>query len=239
MSGSIPSRWHPNHRAEPAEAEYRPRRRSAARRARGTAPARPPSSPPAGAGSPPAPITGSPMNAAISPARSSKQRAERVGVVVRHAGHVGDQRAEALAVGGDPGQARAVGVHAVVAVLAVDDQPLVGLPERVPVPARQLRRGVDRVRAAASRRTRRASGNGASAETRSASSSAGRLASRSNVSKRRQLAHLRRGRVGDLGRARGPTAAYQSAGAGVDVLAPVRVPHPGAAAASRSRPRRP
>ena len=73
---------------------------------------------------PPAPMTGSPMKAAIVPASRSNSALE---VVERRprptCSTVLDQLAEALDVGRDAGQDRAVGVHAVVGVAARDDRP--------------------------------------------------------------------------------------------------------------------
>ena len=78
-----------------------------------------------------------------------QQRRQIGGIVVRHRRDVGDQRAEALPVRRDAGQAGAVRVHAVVGVPAVDDDLLLGPPQRVPVAAGELGGGVDRLRAAA------------------------------------------------------------------------------------------
>ena len=58
-----------------------------------------------------------------------------------------------------PGEARAVRVHAVVAVLAADEDLLVGLADRGPVAARDLAGGVDRVGAAAGREEDRGVGH--------------------------------------------------------------------------------
>ena len=64
---------------------------------------------------PPAPITGSPMNAADAVAELVERRGELGRVVVGDDEHVLDERAEALPVGGDPAERGAVRVHAVVA----------------------------------------------------------------------------------------------------------------------------
>ena len=115
----------------------------------GTAPARDPSSRRRGWKMPPAPITGSPMKAAIwSPRSANSAASASVSCSLTHRG-LGHQRAESLQVAGDPGQARAVGVHAVVGALAVHDQPLLGAADRAPVAQSQLAGRVHRVGAAA------------------------------------------------------------------------------------------
>ncbi len=69
-------------------------------------------------------------------------------VVGRDLDRVAHHRAAVAGLHGrDAGQARAETVHAVVRVLAADDDPLLGVPERVPVAAGELRGGVDAVRA--------------------------------------------------------------------------------------------
>ena len=118
---------------------------------------------------PPAPTTGSPTNAAISVPALLEQRPEalRVG----HAdGHdlVDERAAVAGLVGRDAGQRRAPRVHAVVAVLAGDDDPLLRLADDVPVAPDELGRRVDGVRSAGAEEDL-ASGIGAIAARRSAS----------------------------------------------------------------------
>ena len=78
-----------------------------------------------------------------------EQRLERVGVAPRDVLDVRDQVAVARAVARDALQARAERVDAVVAVLARDDDLLLGAADRVPVAARELGGRVDGVRAAA------------------------------------------------------------------------------------------
>ncbi len=75
--------------------------------------------------------------------------AQRVGVVPRHLDHVLDQLAVARRVGGDAGERGPGRVHAVVGLLAPDQDRAVGLADELPVAARHLRGGVDRIRAAA------------------------------------------------------------------------------------------
>ena len=73
---------------------------------------------------------------------------ERLHVVVRHAGGVGDERSEALGVGGDPADARAHAVGAVVAAGPADQVHTLRLAVVRVVTARELGRGLDHVPAA-------------------------------------------------------------------------------------------
>ena len=111
-----------------------------------------------------------------------EQRLERVGVAPRDVLDVRHEIAIAHAVAGDPLQARAERVGAVVAVLARDDDLLLGAADRVPVAARELGRRVDGVGAAArGEEDRGAVHLRESPATLSASFSSGGLANGPNV----------------------------------------------------------
>ena len=118
----------------------------------------------------------------------------------RHLLDIGQQRSVAGRVRRDPGSAVPADMHPVVRALAAEQDRALGLPDELPVAPRHLRRGVDRVGAAA-RQEHPAVGHGASDATRSASSDAGRFeVAEGRV--RRERAHLGGGRVGDVRRGR-------------------------------------
>ena len=124
-------------------------------------------------------------------------RAEVVGVVPSDLHHVLDQLSVAGRVRRDAGQAGARGVHAVVRALAADQDRSLGLSYQLPEPPRHLRRGVDRVGAAA-REEHAAVGDG-----REGRHPLGELRGRAvrEVAERRvggERGHLGGGRVGDV-----------------------------------------
>ena len=161
--------------------------------------------------------------------RSREQLLELVGRVLGDGGDVGDQAAVALGVGGDAGQAGAVGVHAVVGARAVDDHVLLGPADGAPVAQRQLARRVHRVGAAACEE------HGCALHRRQLGDPVGQLERRPVGGPVEglvagQRAHLLGRRVGDLGAAVADVGVPER-GLGVDVLAALVVPDPGALAA--------
>ena len=83
-----------------------------------------------------------------APAERVERPREVVGIVVGHLGDVADERAVAVADGGDAGERGAVRGGAVVGVAPRDDHRPLRLPQQRPVAADDLRGGVDRLGAA-------------------------------------------------------------------------------------------
>ncbi len=144
-------------------------------------------------------------------------------IVVRHRGDIGDQRPEPLPVRRDAGQARAVGVHAVVGVPPVHDHLLPGSSEGVPVAAGELRGGVDRLGAAA-REEHRAAGQRGERGDALGQVERGPVGEPLEGVVGGQPPHLGGGGVGDLAPAVAGRAVPQAA-ARVDVLLALLVPH--------------
>ena len=154
------------------------------------------------------------------------QRLERV---VRHLGRVGVERADVGAVGGDAADARPEPVRAVVALRARDQVHALGLADRREVAARQLRRGVDRVAAAAGEEDARA------VDGRERGEPVGQLArglvvERAERAVGGELAHLRGGRVGEL-RAAVADVDVPQAGGAVEISPALLIGHMDAVAA--------
>ena len=162
------------------------------------------------------------------PAAGLEEALQLVDVVRRDLDRVADDGAPVpLAHQGDPGEARPERVHAVIGVLAADDDPLLRVPQRVPVAAGQLGGGVDGVGAARAEEDRGALHRGQGRQP------VGQLEGR----RRREGAEVRvggQGRelasrgVGDLRPAVADVAVPEARG-GVEVAAPVGVldPRPG------------
>ena len=122
---------------------------------------------------------------------------ERLGIVPRNLVDLGDEPPVALDERLQPAEGRAVRVRAVVGELPREDHVLVGLPDRRPVGAGELRGGVDRLAAAGGEEDL---GAVEREQPRYARSELLGLRRRETVVGLvgRELAHLRRGRVGQL-----------------------------------------
>ena len=159
--------------------------------------------------------------------------AQIVGVVPSDLHDVLDQLPVAGRVGRDARQARPRGVHAVVRALAADQDRPFGLPHELPEPPRHLRRGVDRVGAAA-RQEHAAVGDGR--EGRNALGQLRRRAVR-QVAERRvggERGHLGCGRVGDVLAAETDVREPEARGR-IEVSPSRLVPDPNAVAADKDQ----
>ncbi len=146
------------------------------------------------------------------------QRRQRV---VLHGGGVRDQRAPVGRVRLDPADRRAERVRPVVAVRAADDVDALRLPGDDPVPARDLRRRVDRVAAARGEEDLGVVHRGERGQP-CGQLVGGRVAEVAERRVGRQAVHLGRDRAGHVGAAV-PQVRVPQAGRPVEIAAPLRV----------------
>ena len=152
---------------------------------------------------------------------------QRLRIVPRHVLDERHQRQERVGVGGDAAERGAVGVHPVVGVRPGDADLLAGPAHRAPVGARELGRGVHRVRSAAGGEEDLGARQRDQVRDPAGELLGGRVGEGLEHLVGGEPAHLLRRGVGELAPAV-PDVAVPEAGEGVQVGTPVRVEDPGA-----------
>ena len=172
-------------------------------------------------------------------ARVLEQLRDGLDRVPRHVLDLPDQLTVAGDVGRDPGEARAVGVHAVIAVLPAHEDLLVGLAQGRPVAPRELAGRVDRVGSSAGREEHgRVGHRGDRRDARPRAPRPVRSTARRTCGSRRSPASARR-RASAISARPWPTLQYQSEAVPSRYSLPfesqMRQPCPRATRSSRSR----